>query len=164
MSKRRRYLRIPLVGVQKPTDGSHCRAQAGQAGFTLIEMLVVLVIIGLVMGLVGPRVLNYLSDARTKAARLQIEALTNSLDLFFLDVGRYPTTQEGLVALVRRPPGADTWNGPYVKGGSIPSDPWRNNYVYVAPGAHGNYDLISYGSDGREGGEGSAADITNWNR
>jgi general secretion pathway protein G len=127
-------------------------------------MLVVLVIIGLIMGLVGPRVLNYLSDARTKAARLQIESFSNSLDLYYLDVGRYPTTQEGLSALVKRPAGIDVWNGPYLKGGTIPADPWRNAFVYVAPGAHGNYDLMSYGSDGREGGEGSAADITNWQR
>jgi general secretion pathway protein G len=117
-----------------------------------------------VMGLVGPRVLNYLSDSRTKAARLQIASFGNSLDLFALDVGRYPTTQEGLAALVRRPPGADVWNGPYIRGNIIPTDPWRNAYVYVAPGVHGTYDLISYGSDGREGGEGSGADISSWTR
>ena len=138
------------------------RVKASQAGFTLIEMLVVLVIIGLIVGLVGPRVLNYLSDARVKTARLQIESLNNSLDLYYLDVGRYPTGQEGLAALVRRPAGVDVWNGPYLKGGTVPTDPWRNAYVYLAPGAHGAYDLESYGSDGREGGEGSAADITNW--
>jgi len=138
------------------------RVKASQAGFTLIEMLVVLTIIGLIVGLVGPRVLNYLSDARVKTARLQIESFNNSLDLYYLDVGRYPTSQEGLAALVRRPPGVDVWNGPYLKGGTVPADPWRNAYVYLAPGAHGAYDLESYGSDGREGGEGSAADITNW--
>jgi len=114
------------------------------------------------MGLVGPRVLNYLAEARTKAARLQIESFSNSLDLFYLDVGRYPTTQEGLGALVKRPTGIDVWNGPYLKGGSVPTDPWRNAYVYVAPGSHGAYDLMSYGADGREGGEGSGSDITNW--
>jgi len=116
------------------------------------------------MGLVGPRVLSYLSDARTKAARIQIESLSNSLDLYYLDVGRYPNTQEGLAALVKRPPSVDVWNGPYLKGGTVPADPWRSAYVYVSPGAHGPYDLMSYGSDGREGGEGSAADITNWQR
>ena len=134
----------------------------GQAGFTLIEMLVVLVIIGLIMGLVGPRVLNYLTESREKAARIQILSLANSLDLFYLDVGRYPTTQEGLTALMQRPPEVDVWSGPYLKGGTVPVDPWRNAYVYVAPGSHGAYDLQSYGSDGREGGEGSAADITSW--
>ena len=142
---------------------AHQRANPSRAGFTLIEMLVVLVIIGLIMGLVGPRVLSYLSDARTKAARLQIASFSNSLDLYYLDVGRYPTSQEGLAALVKRPAGVDVWNGPYLKGGTVPTDPWRNAYVYVAPGTHGDaYDLMSYGSDGREGGEGSAADIANW--
>ena len=125
-------------------------------------MLVVLVIIGLIMGLVGPRVLGYLADARIKTARVQIASFSNSLDLFYLDAGRYPTTQEGLAALIRRPTGVQIWNGPYLKGGAVPIDPWRNAFVYVAPGAHGLYDLVSYGSDGREGGEGSAADITNW--
>jgi len=142
----------------------HLLAGGSQAGFTLIEMLVVLVIIGLIMALVGPRVLGYLSDARTKAARLQIESFSNSLDLYYLDVGRYPTTQEGLIALVKRPSGADVWNGPYLKGGTVPTDPWRNAYVYASPGSHGAYDLMSYGSDGREGGDGAAADITNWRR
>jgi general secretion pathway protein G len=152
--------------VRRPRERTDPRqlAENNQAGFTLIEMLVVLVIIGLIMGLVGPRVLNYLSDARVKAARLQIASFENSLNLFHLDVGRYPTTREGLAALVRRPPGMDTWSGPYLKGGAVPMDPWRNSYVYVAPGSHGAYDLISYGSDGHQGGEGSAADITNWQR
>ena len=122
-------------------NGAHLRARNHLAGFTLIEMLVVLVIIGLVMGLVGPRVLNYLSEARVKAAHLQIASFSNSLDLFYLDVGRYPTTQEGLTALVRRPAGVDVWNGPYLKGAAVPADPWRNNFVYVSPGAHGAYDL-----------------------
>jgi general secretion pathway protein G len=141
---------------------SHLKADASRAGFTLIEMLVVLVIIGLIMGLVGPRVLSYLSDSRIKATRLQIASFSNSLDLYYLDVGRYPTTQEGLAALVKRPPGVDVWNGPYLKGGAVPLDPWRNAYVYTAPGAHGGYDLMSFGSDGREGGEGAAADVTSW--
>ena len=92
---------------------------AARAGFTLVEMLVVLVIIGLIMGLVGPRVLNYLTDAREKTARLQIESFSNALDLFYIDAGRYPTSAEGLAALSQRPPGIDAWNGPYVKGGSV---------------------------------------------
>lgn len=142
----------------------HLRARAGQAGFSLIEMLVVLVIIGLVMGLVGPRVLNYLSDARSKTARLQIESFGNSLDLYYIDVGRYPSTQEGLGALMQRPPNVSVWNGPYLKGGSVPNDPWGKSYVYRAPGSKGPYDLLSHGSDGRDGGEGSAADVTNWQR
>jgi general secretion pathway protein G len=131
----------------------------GSSGFTLIEMLVVLVIIGLIMGLVGPRVLNYLTDARIKAAKLQIEALGSSLDLYYLDNGRYPSTSEGLEALVRRPANADSWNGPYIKGGVVPEDPWKHDYVYRSPGEDSPYDITSYGSDGREGGTGSAADI-----
>jgi general secretion pathway protein G len=133
-----------------------------RAGFTLVEMLVVLVIIGLIMGLVGPRVLSYLSDSRAKAARLQIESFSNSLDLFYVDTGRYPTTQEGLGSLLERPPDADRWSGPYLRGNSVPKDPWGNPYVYRFPGTHGAYDLMSYGSKGREGGESSESEIANW--
>ena len=133
-----------------------------RAGFTLVEMLVVLVIIGLIMGLVGPRVLSYLSDSRVKAARLQIESFSNSLDLFYVDSGRYPTTQEGLVALLERPSDADRWSGPYLGSNSVPNDPWGTPYVYRSPGAHGAYDLMSYGSKGREGGESSESEIANW--
>jgi general secretion pathway protein G len=132
---------------------------AGSSGFTLIEMLVVLVIIGLIMGLVGPRVLNYLTEARVKAAKLQIEALSSSLDLYYLDTGRYPTTSEGLTALVRRPGNMAGWNGPYVKGGIVPEDPWKHAYIYRSPAEGAPYEIISLGSDGREGGTGSAADL-----
>jgi general secretion pathway protein G len=154
------YARPTTPGHRAPP---HLYARAS-AGFSLIEMLVVLVIIGLIAGLVGPRVLNYLSDARVKAARLQIESFSNSLDLFHLDVGRYPTTQEGIVALVQRPAGIAVWNGPYLKGGSVPNDPWGNPYVYRSPAAKRPYELLSYGPAGREGGESSAAAITNWQR
>jgi general secretion pathway protein G len=139
-------------------------AAASRAGFTLVEMLVVLVIIGLIMGLVGPRVLNYLTDAREKTARLQIESFSNALDLFFVDAGRYPTTAEGLAALAQRPPGVDVWNGPYVKGGTVPQDPWGNAYIYRSPGQHGQFDIVSLGADGRDGGEGSNADVNSWTR
>jgi len=131
----------------------------GSPGFTLIEMLVVLVIIGLIMGLVGPRVLSYLTDARVKAAKLQIEAFGSSLDLYYLDNGRYPSTSEGLDALVRRPANMGSWNGPYIKGGTVPADPWKNNYVYRSPAEDSPYEIMSYGADGREGGSGSASDI-----
>jgi len=135
------------------------RRLRGSPGFTLIEMLVVLVIIGLIMGLVGPRVLNYLTDARMKAARLQIEALTSALDLYYLDTGRYPASSEGLTALVRRPGNVTTWNGPYIKGDTVPLDPWGNPYVYRSPGERSNYDISSLRSDGRDGVTGNAADI-----
>lgn len=133
---------------------------SGSPGFTLIEMLVVLVIIGLIMGLVGPRVLNYLSEARVKAAKLQIEAFSSSLDLFYLDTGRYPTSSEGLTALARRPGNLQGWNGPYLKSGAVPADPWTHDYVYRSPADNSPYEIISLGSDGREGGVGNAADIS----
>jgi general secretion pathway protein G len=139
-------------------------ARHGEQGFTLVEILVVITIIGLIMGLVGPRVLNYLSEARTKAARIQIESFASALDLYFLDTGRYPNSSEGLTALVRRPGNTLPWNGPYLKGAVVPNDPWGNPYVYRMPGQHGSYDLISYGSDGNEGGTGVAADVASWER
>jgi general secretion pathway protein G len=137
------------------------RSPAYQAGFTLVEMLVVLTIIALILGLVGPRVLNYLSESRVKTAKLQIESFGSSLDLFYLDNGRYPTTSEGLTALVERPTGVEVWNGPYVKGGKVPSDPWGHPYQYHSPVENAPYEIVSYGSDGREGGTGTAADISN---
>jgi len=134
-------------------------SRVSEAGFTLVEMLVVITIIGLIMGLIGPRVLNYLSESKVKAAKIQIQSFAGALDLFYLEAGRFPTTAEGLGALVHRTPGVATWNGPYLKGGNVPNDPWNNPYVYRAPGEHGPYDIISYGSDGQEGGSGVAADI-----
>ena len=136
------------------------RRYASQQGFTLVEMLVVITIIGLIMGLIGPRVLNYLSESRVKAAKIQLQSFASALDLFYLDAGRFPSTAEGLAALVQRTPGVSAWNGPYLKGGAVPSDPWSHAYVYRAPGEHGPYDIVSYGSDGQEGGSGTAADIS----
>jgi len=133
--------------------------KAGSPGFTLIEMLVVLVIIGLIMGLAGPRVLNYLSDARTKAAKLQLEAFASALDLYYLDTGRYPSASEGLDALVKRPGNVDIWNGPYIKGNTVPMDPWGHTYVYRSPAEKAAYEITSLGSDGRDGGTGSASDL-----
>src|ERR1700736_6604693 len=132
-----------------------------KAGFTLVEMLVVLTIIALILGLVGPRVLNYLGESRTKTAKLQIESFGSALDLFFLDTGRYPTSSEGLNSLVQRPAGVQVWNGPYVKGGRVPPDPWGNAYEYRSPVERAPYEIMSYGSDGHEGGTGNAADISN---
>ena len=132
----------------------------GEQGFTLVEMLVVITIIGLIMGLIGPRVLNYLSESKVKAAKIQMQSFASALDLFYLDAGRYPSTSEGLAALVRHTAGVQSWNGPYLKGGNVPSDPWNHPYVYRAPGEHGAFDIVSLGSDGQEGGTGTAADIS----
>jgi general secretion pathway protein G len=140
------------------------RVRGGEAGFTLVEILVVITIIGLIMALVGPRVLNYLAESKVKAARIQVESFASSLDLFYLDAGRYPTTSEGLTALAARPGGIDSWNGPYLRTGLVPNDPWGHPYIYRSPGEHGPYDIVSYGSDGQQGGTGTAADIESWSR
>jgi general secretion pathway protein G len=142
-------------------SGGRRAAREAEAGFTLVEMLVVITIIGLIMGLVGPRVLGYLGESKVKAARLQIESFASALDLFYLDAGRYPTSSEGLAALAQRPDSAGIWNGPYLKTGTVPSDPWGHAYVYRAPAEHGPYAIVSLGSDGQEGGDGTAADISN---
>ena len=150
-----------------PCPGSSPRARRRSrpdAGFTLVEILVVITIIGLIMGLVGPRVLNYLTDSKAKAAKIQIESFGSALDLFFLDAGRYPTSAEGLDALVRRPGNVGAWNGPYLKGGTVPRDPWGAAFAYRSPGQHGTYDIVSFGADGQEGGTGSGTDITSWTR
>jgi general secretion pathway protein G len=139
-------------------------ARHGERGFTLVEILVVITIIGLIMGLVGPRVLNYLTESKAKAAKIQIESFSSALDLYFLDNGRYPSGSEGLTALVQRPGSTMTWNGPYLKGAVVPNDPWGHPYQYRAPGQHGTYDIMSYGADGQEGGTGTASDIVSWSR
>ncbi len=124
-------------------------------------MLVVIAIIGMVMGLIGPRVLNYLGEAKVKTAKLQIESFSSALDLFYLDVGRYPSAGEGLTALAQRPGNTSVWNGPYLKNSSVPADPWGHNYIYRSPVERGPYEIVSLGSDGQEGGTGTAADIGN---
>ena len=129
-------------------------------GFTLIELLVVLAILTMLAGLVGPRVLSALGGAKSKTAALQIADLEKSLELFKLDVGRFPTTAEGLDALVNRPAAANGWNGPYLKGG-VPTDPWGKPYVFTSPTASGGVDIVSLGADGLPGGEGENADIRN---
>ena len=136
----------------------------GQGGFTLVEILVVIAIIALIVSLVGPRVLNYLGESKVKAAKIQIQGFSSALDWFIIDTGSYPTTSEGVVALIRSPGNIPSWNGPYLKSGSVPDDPWGKPYVYRSPGEHGAYDIMSYGSDSNEGGTGTAADITSWSR
>lgn len=133
-------------------------------GFTLIELLVVLVILGLLAGLVGPQVMKYLGGANTKTAKLQIEDFSTALDAFRLDMGRYPTSNEGLQALVMQPSGASRWNGPYLRKNLIPKDPWGNDYQYRAPGQNsgGAFDLYSLGANNAEGGEGEDQDVVSW--
>lgn len=145
--------------AEKLNQGTHPKPRDRNAGFTLVELLVVLVILGLVMGLVGPRVLNYLTSSRTRAAALQVNSFKSSLDLFFLDMGRYPSKSEGLAALVTRPPSADAWNGPYLQQPSVPVDPWGNQYQYSVPGQKAPYRILSLGADGAPGGTGANADI-----
>jgi general secretion pathway protein G len=131
-----------------------------QKGFTLVEILVVVAIIAMLAALVGPRLFPKLGKGKQAAAKAQIELLGQALDQLRLDIGRYPTTQEGLNALAQNP-GADKWDGPYLKK-ALPMDPWGKPYHYESPGTHGEYDLLSYGRDGAPGGEGEDKDITSW--
>ena len=133
-----------------------------QTGVTLIELLVVLTIIALVGAVVGPQVMKHLGGAESKTAKLQVNDFGAALDLFYLDNGRYPVTQEGLEALVTAPADADRWNGPYMKKKKIPDDPWGNAYHYDSPGQYGEYDLYSYGKDDAPGGEKENADVLSW--
>lgn len=131
-------------------------------GFTLVELLVVLAILGLLAGLVGPRVLSQLGGAKSKTAAVQIKDLEQAVELFKLDVGRFPSAAEGLESLVTRPASAPGWNGPYLKKGGVPRDPWGNAYSYEAPGKRGDVDIYTYGADNAPGGDGENADVGNW--
>lgn len=132
------------------------------SGFTLIELLVVLAIIGLLAGLIGPQVMKHLGESKTKAARLQIEELSSALDMYRLDVGRYPSSEDGLNALIEAPSNAKVWNGPYLRKKKLPLDPWNNPYRYVSPGQHGKFDIATLGADNAEGGEGEDQDVLSW--
>lgn len=136
------------------------RQRRRDAGFTLIELLVVLVILGLLAALAGPRVLSYLSGAKADTARLQIQNLRQALDLYRLDFGSYPSTQQGLQVLVSNPERAAAWTGPYLDGSELPVDPWGTPYVYRSPGNQALYELVSLGADKAQGGQGDAADIS----
>jgi general secretion pathway protein G len=130
-------------------------------GFTLVEILVVMAIIALLAALVGPKLFGKLGQSKTKAAKAQIELLGQSLDQYRLDVGYYPTTSQGLQALIVNP-GEQKWDGPYLKKNVLPKDPWDRPYNYSSPGTHGEYDIWSYGRDGAQGGEGEDSDIVSW--
>ncbi|MEE8560053.1 MAG: type II secretion system major pseudopilin GspG [Alphaproteobacteria bacterium] len=131
-------------------------------GFTLIELLVVLAILGLLAIIAVPQVLKYLSAAKTDTAGIQITQLGATLDLYRLDVGRYPTQEHGLEALLQRPADAENWNGPYVRKRDMLNDPWDSMFIYRYPGEHGEYDLFSLGADEKEGGEGEDTDVVSW--
>jgi general secretion pathway protein G len=131
-------------------------------GFTLLELLVVLAIIALLVGLVAPKVIQYLGRAKTETARTQLHNVMAALDLYRLDAGRYPTQAEGVDALMTAPGGSTTWTGPYLQNAKGLSDPWGEKFVYRIPGQHSEYDLYSLGSDKSEGGEGEDQDVTSW--
>jgi general secretion pathway protein G len=144
-----------------PLAGRLRRLLRGEAGFTLVELLIVVIILGVLAAIVGPRLFGRVGQSRQQAARVQIGLLGTALDLFKLDVGRYPSTQEGLQALQQNPGNVAGWEGPYLKK-DVPRDPWGSPYQYRSPGEHGEYDLASLGSDSAPGGEGEAADVTSW--
>jgi general secretion pathway protein G len=135
--------------------------RAGVRGFSLIELIVVLVILGLLATVVGPKVMDRLAKGKGEIAKLQVDQLEGALGLFRFDVGRYPTTSEGLISLAQDP-GIENWSGPYLDKLTVPKDPWGRDYQYRAPGQYGDYDLFSLGADGVEGGEDENADITSW--
>jgi general secretion pathway protein G len=150
------------TAVHRNTGRARTSTAARQSGMTLIEILVVLVLIGIVLGIVGGNFIGKGEKAKADAAKIEIGQISQALDLFKLEVGRYPSTQEGLQALVAAPPGLNNWNGPYWKKNSVPKDPWQNEYKYQSPGQNGAaYEIVSLGADGKEGGEGVNKDITN---
>ena len=133
-----------------------------QSGFTLLELLVVLGIIAMLAGIVGPHVMKHMGESKTKAAKVQIEDLSATMDMYKLDAGSYPTSQQGLQALIEAPDNAKRWNGPYLSKSKIPLDPWQNEYHFVSPGEHGKFDIFTYGADDKEGGEGEDRDVLSW--
>jgi general secretion pathway protein G len=133
-----------------------------EQGYTLVELLVVLAILGLLVAIATPRLIQYLGGAKTDSAKIQVDRLGGVLDLYRLEVGAYPSQQQGLSALMERPADAEIWNGPYLKNKDALTDPWGHPYVYRFPGQHGDYDLYSLGADGAEGGDGEDGDVTSW--
>ncbi len=138
------------------------RQRHGERGFTLLELLVVLAIMGLLAAIIGPQVIKYLGSSRTQVANVQVKSIAAALELYRVDAGGYPSPEQGLQALVTAPPGAVAWNGPYLAQASGLTDPWGQPYKFRAPGQHGEVDVYSLGSDKVEGGTGEARDVGNW--
>ena len=132
------------------------------SGFTLLELLVVMVILGLLASVIGPHVMKHVGTSKSKTATVQIEELGTALEMYRLEVGSYPTTAQGLAVLVQRPAGVEQWNGPYLRKPVVPKDPWGRDYRYRHPGEHGTFDIYSLGADNADGGEGESADVVNW--
>ena len=132
------------------------------AGFTLLELLIVMIIIGLLAALIGPKMIGRVGESRQTVAKQQIEGFSSALEMYKLDTTKYPTREQGLEALVTQPQGITNWKGPYLKKKFIPKDPWGNNYVYTYPGEHGDYDIVSYGADCNSGGDGEDKDVLSW--
>ncbi len=131
-------------------------------GFTLLELLIVMIIIGLLAALIGPKMIGRVGESRQTVAKQQIEGFSSAMEMYKLDTTKYPTQEQGLEALVTETQGIANWKGPYLKKKFIPKDPWGNNYVYTYPGEHGDYDIISYGADGNSGGDGESKDVASW--
>ena len=135
----------------------------GSRGFSLLELLVVLLLLGAFAGIFAPKIFGQAEKAKRNAAKLEIDQIGQGLDLYKLEIGRYPTTQEGLQALIAAPSGVSNWSGPYLKRNTVPKDPWNTEYKYVSPGDQNRpYDIVSFGSDQKEGGDGDGKDITSW--
>lgn len=151
-----------LTNIAKRMAPGQRQGAAGEAGFTLVELLVVLVILVLIASIIGPRVVGYLGSSRSKTAQVQIESMVTAVELFRIDVGRYPTSAEGLPALVKPAGSIAGWNGPYLAKSEVPADPWGRPYLYEARSdAAGGFRIMSYGSDGKEGGAGEDGDVSN---
>ncbi len=160
--KKIRVMQMQNFRLSGSCSGLGPRLSRLSSGFTLVELLVVLAILGLLVGLVGPQVMKALGSSKTKTARIQIEELSGALDIYRLEIGRYPTTNDGLQALVEQSGDAKNWNGPYLKKSQVPKDPWGFDYEYRSPGEHGSVDIWTLGADNREGGEGEDQDVRGW--